>query len=509
MKKINLILLIIVTIGSILRFYNVWENPPGLYIDEVSGGYNSYTILQRGEDEHGNKFPVFFKAFGEYKMPLYVYATSGAIGVFGKNEFAIRFTSVMCGILSLFMFYFLIKKLLELDKTKLTSKIKSLLPIVSTFLLSISSWHIHFSRGGFEANLALLLYISAIYFFLLYIKKHKNIYLIGLVLLLALTPYTYNIYRIIAPATLMLLFAFILNKSHKTLKYILPAMILFLVLFIPIIQFSLTEEGLVRFTQTSAFSEYKQDSLSEKIYVYPMVYLKNYLSFFSFDFLFNFGDGNGRHQVPGFGLLYRWQFPFLLIGFYYLMTRKKSVLKYCVLLILLLTPLGASVAVPSPHSLRALPMVIPLAVFTACGLIVFFEKIKKLRKGIIALLGMIVFYEFIIYAHFYYFHYPNVNALDWGAGYKEMAEKTISYKKNYDYIVIDKNLNYAQIYFKFYDETVEYDYVDVSWVKPKKWENKKVLYIRPFYGQRSNPDIIENVYLPGPNKDIFAQFWRL
>ena len=59
MQKKSLILLsLIILVGFLLRFYNVWSNPPSLYWDEVSQGNNAYSILKTGRDEHKILFQV-------------------------------------------------------------------------------------------------------------------------------------------------------------------------------------------------------------------------------------------------------------------------------------------------------------------------------------------------------------------------------------------------------------------------------------------------------------------
>ena len=54
-KKMNKIkwLLAITILGALLRFWGLGQNPPGLYWDEVSLGWNAYSILKTGLDEHG------------------------------------------------------------------------------------------------------------------------------------------------------------------------------------------------------------------------------------------------------------------------------------------------------------------------------------------------------------------------------------------------------------------------------------------------------------------------
>ena len=86
--KITLVaLVLVVLLGFVLRFYKVVLDPPSLNWDEVSIGYNAYSILKTGRDEWGKFMPVHFKAYGEYKLPVQIYSSIPGIAIFGLNEF--------------------------------------------------------------------------------------------------------------------------------------------------------------------------------------------------------------------------------------------------------------------------------------------------------------------------------------------------------------------------------------------------------------------------------------
>src|SRR5947208_3157824 len=53
------------------------KNPPAFYSDESSIAYNAWTMATNGVDEYGIHHPLFFKAFGEYKNPVYIYLLAG------------------------------------------------------------------------------------------------------------------------------------------------------------------------------------------------------------------------------------------------------------------------------------------------------------------------------------------------------------------------------------------------------------------------------------------------
>src|SRR3989304_3880126 len=129
MKKLHLILIILV--ASFLRLYHLNLNPPSLYWDEASLGYNSYSILKSGNDEHGEKLPLArFIAFGDYKPPGYIYTAVPAIALFGLNESSVRLPSAIAGILMVVVSYYLVYELFRKNK----------LALISALFLAVSPW---------------------------------------------------------------------------------------------------------------------------------------------------------------------------------------------------------------------------------------------------------------------------------------------------------------------------------------------------------------------------------
>src|SRR5690606_22776989 len=100
--KTHKILAGIILLALILRFFNLSTNPPALYWDEANIDYNAYSILKAGIDEHGVKFPItHFLAYGDAKPPLYIYAVSLSMAIFGVNEFSVRLPSALAGTLAI------------------------------------------------------------------------------------------------------------------------------------------------------------------------------------------------------------------------------------------------------------------------------------------------------------------------------------------------------------------------------------------------------------------------
>src|SRR5690348_15577232 len=92
-RRANWILSFLLLLLALSYFYQVPQNPPGFYIDESSIAYNAYTIATTGRDEYGESWPLYFRAFGEYKNPVYIYSLAFLFRVFGPSILVARLLS--------------------------------------------------------------------------------------------------------------------------------------------------------------------------------------------------------------------------------------------------------------------------------------------------------------------------------------------------------------------------------------------------------------------------------
>jgi 4-amino-4-deoxy-L-arabinose transferase-like glycosyltransferase len=499
-------LLIIFFLASFLRFYKIDQVPHGLYIDEVSIGYNAYTILTKGVDEHGVSYPLFFEAFGEYKMPIPIYLTSISIAVFGKNDFAVRFPSALFGVLTVLLFYLTVRRLFR----------KESVAFLSALFLAITPWHIQLSRANFEANIALFFYLLGGFLFLEFLHTKNKWLIVGSFVSFLLTVYIYNTYRLVAPLTLIAC-SFIIYKSFpKIRKFLSTAIILLFVLFLPMLLFSLTPDGTQRFSSTSAFAQLSHLSPLQQIITSPAVVIENYLSSLTGRYLFATGDGNGRHSVIGIGNVFRWELLFFLAGCFFLFKKRKEFSSKVVFFILFLAPLTSAFTSPNPHGLRSLLIVLPLTVLVAYGLVVLWEKKFMFKYLFFAGVFLFVVYEFLFYLHVYYVHYPIRTAPDWGGAYKEMMFEITQEQHNYSRVVVNDNIGtMVNNYRNFYNDKLVYELVNDDWEKPISAENEKILYITSSNEKRNRllkkipHTLIKDIELSSYHKGIFAQFWEI
>ncbi|MCR4264105.1 MAG: glycosyltransferase family 39 protein, partial [Candidatus Roizmanbacteria bacterium] len=194
-KRTNIILIGIVLIGFILRFYELGGNPPGLNWDEASLGYNAYSILKTGADEYGAPWPLSIRSFDDYKPPLYVYLTIPSVALFGLNAFSVRLVSALLGGLSVLVMYFLTREFLSDKNEDDTPHILKHVPLVTALFLAISPWHLQFSRAAYEGNVGLFFFMLGTYLFLYAVRTGKNYALSGVAF--SLTLYSYHSFRLI------------------------------------------------------------------------------------------------------------------------------------------------------------------------------------------------------------------------------------------------------------------------------------------------------------------------
>ena len=243
--NIKIVLLtLIILLGFTVRFYKLGSIPQSVYGDEIAFSWNAYSILKTGLDEYGISYPLQFRSFGDYKSPLPVYILVPFIWAFGLSALTIRSVVVIFATLSIIFVYLLTQ---ESQKVFLGGKVFTKLSLLSAFLFAISSWHIHLSRGYFEATIALFFTISASYFLLKGMQQLRYAYLS--IFFFTLSCYTYFTPRITAPLMIVsFLFYLKLVLRKYSLKNILLLIVSFFLLISPLIFLSATKEGSSRFT---------------------------------------------------------------------------------------------------------------------------------------------------------------------------------------------------------------------------------------------------------------------
>jgi 4-amino-4-deoxy-L-arabinose transferase-like glycosyltransferase len=476
---IRVILGIIVGVALYMRFYALADIPASLYWDEVSHGYNAYSIAHTGRDEYGEFYPLLFQAYYDYKFPAYIYLSAVVIKLFGLSEFTTRFVSAFLGSLTVLFLYFLTQELLQYFARKksehYTKNTSIVVALIAASLLAISPWHIQFSRAAFEANAGLFFIVAGLWLLIKGVKQ-TTFYYVG-VLLLAISMYFYRSILVVTPllliATLIVFYLPIYNKKRITIIFL--GLGLFILASFSILLASFSPAGLKRAQEVNIFTNSSEEVaqsaqkiqqsgdtvLSRVIYnrrvVYAQKIITNYSSHFNPSFLFITGDQNARHKSYGMGQIYLWEFPFLLLGIVvaWKISRRLGIFLLCWLLV---APIPASITLNTPHALRTLNIVPVLYILISLGVTSIWLYYPTFRKVYVPIVSIIASIFFMYYVTSYYAMYRTVSAHAWGDGYKQLVHYMSKNKKNYDKAVISGYYWQPYAYFLFYERVNPQEY---------------------------------------------------
>jgi len=430
-KKYWLLLILILILGIIFRFWNLGKTPKGFYLDEAALGYNAYSIMETGKDEFGKAWPLLFRSFGDFKAPIYVYLLIPIYKIFGMTVWSTRVLSAIAGIIFLWFAFWLVKNISQ----------KINLALITILLLTISPWSIIFSRTSYETNLALMFLTISLWAF--YKFKQNKKYLILAAGAAALAFLSYHSERVIVP--LIFLILFIKERKNifdkKNIKTLICSLVLGFLIILPTIKLMATPGFLSRLNSLSIFSSKVATSRS-KLEEFSSLYT----SYFSPRYLFGLGDPGPRSSYPDLAPFLFWQLPFWLAGIIWLFKKtniEDKEIKFLIILMMVISPIPASVTKDPFSSIRALPLVLPLTILVAFGINKFLEKYKKI--GWIVLLGLLVWSSGKIYFSVFKFN-DYFRGYAWEEGIEEMIGKI----KNEKLPVIVDNARgeiYSQILF--------------------------------------------------------------
>jgi 4-amino-4-deoxy-L-arabinose transferase-like glycosyltransferase len=456
MKKLfsffTIALFFIVILAGFLRIYRLGEYPVGFHIDEASLGYNGYSMLKTGKDEHGKVLPLYIDMFGDNRPSGYHYLTIIPIAIFGLNEFATRLPGAFFGTITVIALFYLVLSLFK-DKK---------LALLCSLLLAIAPWHVVSSRASAESVVALFFILVGFAYVVQSLQSKKYRHLIVGFCSLALSFQFYHTPRVFVPLLVLCLVGMLIkSRSSYRRTFVLTGitcvMALGLASFLLIF---VIKGGTGRFSQVSIFGspgtklvmeeQFREDGtrnvvpkiariFHNKIINYSLTFVSNYTDYFSGKFLFVEGGKPLWYKIPGMGMLYLIELPFVIIGFAYLLTQPNMLLKLP-LIWLLLGPLVASITTDDIPNIQRVMVMLPMwEVIAGYG---FFKAVSlftgRKRKVFILLFSILFAYNFIYFLHQYFVHGSSHVTIYRFNGFKEMVLATQKEYNNFDTIIMTK-----------------------------------------------------------------------
>lgn len=456
----------ILALAAVLRLWNL-GNYPALNADEAALGYNAYSLIETGMDEHRNSWPIHFQSFNDYKPGFYVYLTIPFVYLFGLAEWAVRLPGAISGVITVFLVYLLVKKIAKSAGGKY-----QLAAVAASLILAISPWHIHFSRGAWEVTVATLFVVLATYLFLVALQRPRYYFLSLLFFVLSL--YTYHSARVIAPLLGLGLVVLYRNEVLLHARKFIFACLVALVLIAPLAIDFMGEAGASRFSGVGLFADtgplerihelrgdYENPNsviarlFHNKALAYGIFFVGNWLSHYSGDFLLVNGDIIERSRVPGVGQIFFITGFFAVLGLYSIAQSPKKE-KTFIFWWLVIAPVAAALTFQSPHALRAQNMVVPLVIISAFGaasLVQFLQtrvKSKNARVAAYAVLVIILVWELAHYQLMYWGHMAKEYKYSSQYGVPELVDYLQDERYNYENIVVTTRYDQPYILFLFY-----------------------------------------------------------
>jgi 4-amino-4-deoxy-L-arabinose transferase-like glycosyltransferase len=542
----NVLFFGILFIAIFFRFWQLALVPPSPSLDEVSIGYNAFSILHIGKDEYGNILPILLRAYDDWRPALYVYLVIPCIYLFGLSSIAIRIPSVILSIITVIASYFTTKLIFKKNNKA------EFISLITMFLFAISPWHIYISRLGHEVNAGLTTVVLGIWFFFMAIREEKKICIIFSSIFFALSFYTYQSEKVFVPLLIISLLTIYKDHIIKIKKEAIIAFFLAVFITIPIIKVSLSPQGLIRLQATSAFSNLSsayqisaihelQDKrqgniigefLDNRRFVPLYVFFSNYTSHFNPFWLYA-NLSQDSFKAPKFGLFYIWELPIFLIGIYFFFKTQDKKTKTFISLWFLISFVAPSITTQAPHAMRSYNLLPLPMMIEAIGAVTIIDIMKKTIKfQLIYILLFLVAMVYISQSVFYFYQqyflaFPKEQSKPFQYALFHALQYVIEKKNNYSSVIISNQNNLYQSYMfylfiKRYDPHVylakggtksggfaQTHSIDNVVFRPIQWEKDTYLHHTLFVGNPSeipsNAVIKSFMYLDGITGVVLAE----
>lgn len=447
-KKYNIQILIIVflIIGTAIRLIDIGKVPNALNVDEASTGYEAYSIMKYGIDRAGNSYPVYLYAWGSGQSALYSYLMIPFVAVFGLSEFAIRLPMAIIGVISLIVFYYLIKNIFDNKK----------IAIVGLAIFAICPWHIMKSRWGMECNIFPDIILFATLLLVLGIKKKKNWLQILSFVILGISSYSYSTSYLFLPIFVILTLAYLIYKKELTVKKSILYLLIMFVVCIPILlyicvnSFGLDSIKIFGITiPRLASNRYEEISTVFSGNIYENC-VNNLLELSRIILLQN--DNLEWNAIKGFGLFYNISIIFFFIGIWNSIKKYKDNEFNQIMNIWMISSIILG-AFTIANINRINIIMIPCLYYIAIGLYEIIHKYRTMLPCIV----IIYVYMFVNFA-IVYWHKDYNQYYTFTSGIKEVAE--YCKQSNAENVYCEYSFKEPFIYFMFYTKADVHEYIE-------------------------------------------------
>ena len=307
LKTVSLLLLL--GLGTFLRFYQIGLVPNGLQQDEASIGYEAYCLANFGTDRNGYVYPVYPITWGSGGgSPILIYLNVLTTKLFGSNVFALRFVPAFLGSLTLLLFYLLVRRIWN-QKTALAA----------LAFLALAPWHIILSRWSLDSNTMPFWLCLATLLFLYALHSQKTWQFCLAAAAYSLCLYSYGAANVVIPLHLLIICTYCLYHRQLKVSQLIWSGISFLIIALPLAVFyAVNFLGLPEIiTPYFSFQKFTSSHFGSVFVAFDHTLFASLLA--NCKSLILFLTVGNRTEVlwnvlPGYWTLYKFTFPVTFLG---------------------------------------------------------------------------------------------------------------------------------------------------------------------------------------------------
>lgn len=435
----KILLIGILILAAVLRFWNLSNVPPTASMDEASIGYNAYSVLKTGKDEYG-EFPLISqRGYDDWRRSTYLFLTIPFVAALNLQVVAVRLPATILSIITIWAVYNIVLYIFAKRSSQAI-----LTALTSSLFLAISPWHAYISRLGHESNAYLSFFVFGLLAFLFFFQRKKNIFVsIVFFTLSMISYYAGQVFIPVFIAGLIVIYRDQLKSLVISNKKSLLTVVVCSLALIPLVLFIFSPANLIRYQGTSTFD------FSQKKIVNAKIFVNNYISHFKPTWLFT-NSGNESFKVPNMGLVYTWELPLVLLGIFSLVRSKiEGNSKKLLFLWLLLSPLPAAIATQAPHAMRSYALAPVLSILAGFGFTYVLTRLTRIKNLTFILLCILV----IVSLKSFYINYFGIFPKEQSKSFHYALSKAIPFvlvnQNRYERIVFSNRDNLYQSYMVF------------------------------------------------------------
>ncbi len=349
----RIVVLGIFLLAALLRFTALDQYPYGVNQDEAERGYEAYSLLKTGHDQHGHPWPLTLEAFSALRdnaSAISAYAAIPFTAWLGPGLVATRLPSAVAGLLTVLFTYALAWR---------WSKRRSVAALAA-LTLAVSPWHLALSRLGHESVWVPCLFLAGLLAFS-YGRDRRWGFPVAAVFW-AIGLYGYATAKLFEPLALVSLVILFWNDIRRRRVWVSVAVAVGLLVLIPFFTHHLLTTVFGRLNEvgvaTSSSGPLGGFILNIFYYLFPNLWVGGYL-------------GTGPLD---------WIIILLGIPFFFLLARPTPNIsrpRWVLSLLLLAAIIVPSLTIQNPNALRASGLIGLYCIAGAWGLVAAWDMVKS------------------------------------------------------------------------------------------------------------------------------------